>query len=68
MFDIGLEEMNRATKIESPNINPMSQCELAYAYSKAGYDDKPREVLSILLKDVEQNPGSATAIAGVYSV
>ena len=68
MFDIGLEEMIRAKEIESPNINPMAECELAYAYSKAGYDDKPREILSLLLNEVKRNPGCATAIAGVYSV
>ena len=46
----------------------MAECEPAYAYAKAGYDHKPREILSLFLNDAEQNPGWATAIAGVYSV
>ena len=67
-FQKGIEEIENAAKAESPHLNPMSQCESAYAYSKAGYDNKPREILSLLLNDTEQNPGWATAIAGVYSV
>jgi TolB-like protein/Tfp pilus assembly protein PilF len=67
-FEKGLEEMKLAIEIEASSVNSMNRCELAYAYAKSGFDDKSQEVLSFLLKGVEQYPGWATAIAGVYSV
>ena len=68
MLQIGIAEMEKAAEIVAPDILPMNECELAFAYSKAGYNNKSREILSLLLDHVEQNPGWALAIAGVFSV
>lgn len=68
MFQKGIQEMERAAQIEAPNINPIDQLELAYAYSKAGYESKPLEILSLLLNGIDKHPNWALAVAGVYSV
>ena len=52
----------------APNIDPTTESMLAYAYTKAGYQDKAEENLSLLLKGVERNPAWACTIAATYSV